>query len=99
MWTMRFISGTVLALLCCCPVVAQAQQKLADEIAVSRTIIAKLDHAIQNDPPPNFAAESLVRAHREATTFIELADATSEELRQGQPPNAFSLLSIYTQVS
>ena len=76
---------------------AQASDKsLADEIAVGRTIIAKLDHAARNDSPPNFGSEILVRVHKEATSFEELADATSEELRKGQPPNPTTLFSIYT---
>jgi hypothetical protein len=77
--------------------VAHAQSNLADNIDVSRTIIAKLDRATQNDPPPNFASSILVRVHKEATTFIGLADALSEQIRKGGSPDATSMFSLYSQ--
>lgn len=70
---------------------------LADKIDVSRTIIAKLDRATQYDPPPDFAPLILVRAHKEATTFIEPADSTSLLLRKGGSPDATSMFNLYSQ--
>jgi len=74
-----------------------SQNSLADKIDVSRTIIAKLDRAAQNDPPPNFASSILVRVHKEATTFTGLADALSDRIRKGDSPEATSMFSLYTQ--
>jgi len=70
--------------------------KLADNIDTSRTIIAKLDHAAQADPPPNFASSILVRNHNDAATFINLADSVSASVRRGNDPDATSMFTLYS---
>jgi hypothetical protein len=71
--------------------------KLADNIDIGRTIIAKLDHAAQEDPPPNFASSILVRNHNDAVNFINLADSVSASVRQGSNPDATSMFTLYSQ--
>jgi hypothetical protein len=71
--------------------------KLADNIDTARTIIAKLDHAAQDDPPPNFASSILVRNHQDAQTFISLADTVSASVRRGNDPDATSMFSLYSE--
>jgi hypothetical protein len=94
---MRFLCILLSVTFFCSLAAAQApQQNLADKIDISRTIIAKLDRAAQNDPPPNFASSILVRVHKEATTFAQMADSTSELLRKGQSPDASTMFSLYS---
>jgi hypothetical protein len=57
--------------------------KLADNIDTGRTIIAKLDHASQDDPPTNFGSSIIVRNHQNAVKFISLADTVSASVRRG----------------
>jgi len=95
---MRILYVVLLALCSSCAVSAQAQSNaLADSIDTSRTIIAKLDHATEDDPPPNFASSILVRVHQEATSFIALADAVSTTVRRGDAPGGTSMFSLYSQ--
>ena len=80
--------------------VASAQgtgNKLADSIDTSRTIIAKLDHAAQEDPPPNVASSILVRVHQEAISFLSLADSVSTTVRRGSDPGATSMFTLYSE--
>ncbi len=92
------IYGLLLAFCSFRVVSAQANSnKLADSIDTSRTIIAKLDHAAQDDPPPNFASSILVRVHQEATSFITLADSVSTTVRHGGPPGGTSMFTLYSQ--
>jgi hypothetical protein len=53
--------------------------------------------AAQDDPPPNFASSILVQVHKEAASFIELADATSTTVRRGDAPGGTSIFSLYSQ--
>jgi hypothetical protein len=95
---MRLLIFLFAGLVCSVAAAAQStRNSLADHIDVSRTIIAKLDRAAQNDPPPNFASEILVRVHKEATTFIGLADTLSTRIREGDSPGASSMFNLYTQ--
>jgi hypothetical protein len=95
---MRMLYVLLLALCSSGAVSAQATNNtLADNIDTSRTIIAKLDHATQDDPPPNFASSILVRVHQEATSFIALADAVSTTVRRGDSPGGTSMFSLYSQ--
>ena len=95
---MRMLGVLFFALCSFCAAAAQATSNtLADSIDTSRTIIAKLDHAAQDDPPPNFASSILVRVHKEATSFIELADFTSATVRRGDAPGGTSMFSLYSQ--
>jgi hypothetical protein len=71
--------------------------KLADNIDTVRTIIAKLDHAAQDDPPPNFASSILVRNHNDAINFVSLADSVSASVRRGNDPDATSMFTLYSQ--
>jgi hypothetical protein len=89
---MRMLYVVLLALCSSGAVSAQATNNtLADNIDTSRTIIAKLDHATQDDPPPNFASPILVRVHHEAASFIALADAVSTTVRRGDSPGGTSM--------
>lgn len=96
---MRNLWFLILALCWSCGAAAQAtSNKLADNIDTARTIIAKLDHAAQDDPPPNFASSILVRVHREASDFISLADTVSASVRHGRSdPSPTSMFSLYSQ--
>jgi hypothetical protein len=71
--------------------------KLADNIDSGRTIIAKLDHAAQDDPPPNVASSILVRNHQDALHFISLADTISASVRHGNDPDATSMFTLYSE--
>lgn len=71
--------------------------KLADNIDTGRTIIAKLDHAAQDDPLPDFASSILVRNHNDAVNFISLADSVSASVRRGNDPDATSMFTLYSQ--
>lgn len=71
--------------------------KLADNIDTGRTIIAKLDHAAPDDPPPNFASSILVRNHNDAVNFINLADSVSASVRRGNDPDAAAMFTLYSQ--
>jgi hypothetical protein len=96
--SMRILYVLLLALCSPCVVCAQANStKLADSIDTSRTIIAKLDHATQDDPPPNVASSILVRVHQEAMSFITLADAVSTTIRDGGAPAGTSMFTLYSQ--
>jgi len=95
---MRIFSFLSLALFASCMASAQGTgNKLADNIDTGRTIIAKLDHAAQDDPPPNFASSILVRNHKEAVDFISLADSVSASVRRGNDPDATSMFTLYSQ--
>ena len=94
---MRILCALLVALSCyCCAAAQSSNSSLADEIDMSRTIVAKLDRAAQNDPPPNFASSILVRVHKEASTFTQMADSTSELLRKGGSPDATTMFSLYS---
>lgn len=96
--SMRTLYALLLVLCSSSVVSAQANStKLADSIDTGRTIIAKLDRAAQDDPPPNFASSILVRVHQEATSFISLADAVSTTVRHGGAPAGTSLFTLYSQ--
>ncbi len=91
---MRMICGLLLVLCSFRVVSAQGStSRLADSIDSSRTIIAKLDHAAQSDPPPNFQTSILVRQHQDATSFIALADSVSTIVRNGGAPVAHQCFS------
>ncbi len=95
---MRILCVLSLALFSSCMASAQGTgSKLADNIDTGRTIIAKLDHAAQDDPPPNFASSILVRNHHDATNFISLADSVSASVRLGNDPDATSMFTLYSQ--
>jgi hypothetical protein len=95
---MRTLYALLVVLCSPCVVSAQANgSKLADSIDTGRTIIAKLDHAAQDDPPPYFASSILVRVHQEAISFISLADAVSTTVRHGGAPAGTSLFTLYSQ--
>jgi len=94
----KYLRNLFFAVSVCGVAAAQSpQDSLADKIDVSRMVIAKLDHAAQNDPPPNVASSILVRVHKEATTFTALADSLSERIRKGDSPEATSMFTLYTQ--
>ncbi|RZU29051.1 hypothetical protein [Edaphobacter modestus] len=92
---MRLLIFLVAGLVCSVAAAQSTHPSLADRIDVSRTIIAKLDRAAQNDPPPNFASEILVQAHKDATTFIGLADMLSTSIREGKSAGASSMVNLY----
>ena len=95
---MRILCVLLLALFSSFMAGAQSTgNKLADNIDTARTIIAKLDHAAQDDPPPNFASSILVRNHRDAVNFISLADSVSASVRLGSDPDATSMFTLYSQ--
>lgn len=95
---MRILYVLSLALFSSCMVSAQSTgNKLADNIDTGRTIIAKLDHAAQDDPPPNFASSILVGKHQEAVNFISLADTVSASVRRGDDPDATSMFTLYSE--
>jgi hypothetical protein len=95
---MRILCVLSLALFSSFAAAAQGSgNKLADNIDTGRTIIAKLDHAAQDDPPPNFASSILVRTHNDAVNFINLADSVSASVRRGNDPDATSMFMLYSQ--
>lgn len=95
---MRILCVLSLALFSSCMVSAQGTgNKLADNIDTGRTIIAKLDHAAQDDPPPNIASSILVRNHQDALNFISLADTVSASVRRGNDPDAASMFTLYSK--
>lgn len=95
---MRTLYALLLALILPCITSAQASNaQLADSIDTARTIIAKLDHATQNDPPPNFGASIIVNTHHQATSFISFADDVAASVRKGQAPEGTSMFLLYSQ--
>jgi len=95
---MRILYVLSLALFSSCMVSAQGTgNRLADNIDTGRTIIAKLDHAAQDDPPPNFASSILVSNHQDAVNFIKLADTVSASVRRGNDPDAMSMFTLYSE--
>jgi hypothetical protein len=79
----EFCVLSLAALFSSCMVSAQGTgNRLADNIDTGRTIIAKLDHAAQGDPPPNFASSILVCNHQDAVNLISLAPKRSWVSRQ-----------------
>jgi hypothetical protein len=95
---MRILYVLSLALFSSCMVSAQGTgNRLADNIDTGRAIIAKLDHAAQDDPPPNFASSILVRNHQDVVNFIKLADTVSASVRRGNDPDATSMFTLYSE--